>query len=114
MANGTSPLLSLAISTGSPEMKDNDKEKGKHKRLDANKMVPDKPKNVNKKPTAVEPNNHPLAANTWKPPTHKERLKMAGEDGHVESTRRWVRGDISTKEHKENMKRAKIAMGYKD
>jgi hypothetical protein len=107
-----SPLISLAINHGSPEMGDKDKESGKHKRLDANQMIPDKVKNSGK---TAKVNDAMTAGSmpVWKPPTHKENVKHAAEHGHVESTRRWVLGDISTKQHKENVKRAKAAVGYK-
>jgi len=110
----SSPLISLAINHGSPEMGDKDKERGKHKRLDANQQVAYKPTGVGK--DAKPKVNDAMTAGsmpTWKPPTHKERIKGAAENGHVDSTRRWIMGEISTKQHKENIKRAKQAVGYK-
>jgi hypothetical protein len=95
-----SPLISLAINSGSPEMKDKDIEKGKHARLDKNKMVKDAPMTAANVPT-------------WKPPTHEERMKNTGLDGMVNSSRDWVEGRISTKKHKDNLKRAKVAANYK-
>jgi hypothetical protein len=102
-----SPLISLAINSGSPEMKDKDVEKAKHARLDKNNMVKDAP--------SIRRDAPMTAANvpTWKPPTHEERMKNTGLDGMVNSSRDWVEGRISTKQHKENLKRAKVAANYK-
>lgn len=45
---------------------------------------------------------------------HAKRLREACCDAAVESTRRWVAGDIETHKHKENMRRAKVALAAVD
>ena len=45
---------------------------------------------------------------------HAHRLRQACCDAAVESTRRWVAGDIDTHKHKENMRRAKVALAAVD
>ena len=46
----------------------------------------------------------------WKPPTNRKLHKDTVHSALRESTRKWVSGEISTKQHNENMDRAKTAL----
>ena len=105
----SSPLISLAINHASPEMTKMENQSKKSKKTP---MAPLGDLKAGK----PQPKDAPMTSAsipTWKPPTHQERLQEAGKNGMVDSTRDWVAGRISTKQHKENLTRAKVAANYK-
>ena len=99
------PMLSL----GKTEMSDTAKDKKPVIKKSAKKSKMDMPMAV---PTMM---HGMTAGNMPKPPTHRQRMDQACKDAMVNSTRRWTMGEISTKEHKENMGRAQksISEGHK-
>lgn len=48
----------------------------------------------------------PVDPTIYKPPTHGQRLKAAARDEKVHATRRWVAGEMSTKQHSQVHARA--------
>jgi len=77
--------------------------------LNLGKAVSTKPKEKTKKDDLAKKSPATMV-DSWKPPTHDERMANAAKDAMVDARRRWVMGEMSTAKHTEVMKRAKSSL----
>lgn len=101
------PMLDLKTPVPTKSMKDmkdadggTKKEKAKRKEL-AREQSPDKRRDAPMSASSVP---------SWKPPSHKDMAHDTVHSAMRDSMRKWVSGEISTKSHKEAMKRGTKAL----